>query len=198
MKLRTSSRPRRGACSEYCSRISGAASSSMIAGFHGFPQNPSNQRPMMSLLSCSRDMIDPLHISKAVVVANRRVPGIPGDCFVTRIAQQGLYRSAAGTCFRHTRAKRASRASPLLSKAGLDRRRSPAHQTRQQHHDKDDQKNEEQYLGDSSCGESDPAKTQKAGDQRDNQKHQRPVEHLFLRLTARPGVDVVATRWLFW
>src|SRR5579864_8398462 len=59
MKFLTSSRPRRGACSEYCRRISGAASSSMILGFQGLPQNPSNQRPTIALLSCSRDIFDP-------------------------------------------------------------------------------------------------------------------------------------------
>src|SRR5580700_5225583 len=37
----------------------GAASSSMICGFHGLPQNPSNQRPTTALLSCSRDITDP-------------------------------------------------------------------------------------------------------------------------------------------
>src|ERR1700680_1681407 len=60
MKLRTSSRPRRGACSEYWSSMSGAASSSMILGFQGSPQNPSNQRPTIALLSCSSDIFDPL------------------------------------------------------------------------------------------------------------------------------------------
>src|ERR1700720_3916096 len=60
MKSLTSSRPRRGAWSEYWSKISGAASSSMISGFQGLPQNPSNQRPTMALLSCSRDILEPL------------------------------------------------------------------------------------------------------------------------------------------
>src|SRR3954452_11213863 len=50
MNALTSSRPRRGACSEYCKRISGAASSSTILGFQGLPQNSSNQRPTISLL----------------------------------------------------------------------------------------------------------------------------------------------------
>src|SRR5207237_10503684 len=59
MKCLTSSRPGRGACSEYWSRISGAASSSMILGFQGLPQKPSNQRPTIALLSCSRDICDP-------------------------------------------------------------------------------------------------------------------------------------------
>jgi len=58
MKFRTSSRPRRGACSEYWSSILGAASSSMTFGFQGLPQKPSNQRPTTPLLSCSRDIFD--------------------------------------------------------------------------------------------------------------------------------------------
>src|SRR5260370_33660503 len=32
----------------------------MISGFQGLPQNPSNHRPTMALLSCSRDITDPL------------------------------------------------------------------------------------------------------------------------------------------
>src|SRR6266436_9629555 len=69
MKLRTSSRPRRGAWSEYWSKISGAASSSMISGFQGLPQNPSNQRPTIALLSCSRDIFDPLSAVNEGVLA---------------------------------------------------------------------------------------------------------------------------------
>src|SRR3977135_2164574 len=74
MKSLTPSRPRRGACSEYCSKISGAASSSMIPGFQGLPQNPSNQRPTIALLSCSRDIFDPLGAVGKGVVAFR--PGV--------------------------------------------------------------------------------------------------------------------------
>src|SRR5580692_3448024 len=59
MKSLTSSRPRRGACREYCSSMSSAASSSMMLGFQGLPQNPPNQRPTMALLSCSRDITGP-------------------------------------------------------------------------------------------------------------------------------------------
>src|SRR5688572_27344066 len=50
MNARTSSRPRRGACSEYCRSMSGAASSSTIFGFQGLPQNSLSQRPTISLL----------------------------------------------------------------------------------------------------------------------------------------------------
>src|ERR1051325_4316047 len=50
MNALTSSRPRRGACSEYCRSISGAANSSTISGFQGLPQNSLNQRPTISLL----------------------------------------------------------------------------------------------------------------------------------------------------
>src|SRR6266498_1952105 len=59
MKAFTSSRPRRGACNEYCSRIFGAASSSMIAGSHGLPQKPVNHRPTTALLLVSFDMMLP-------------------------------------------------------------------------------------------------------------------------------------------
>src|ERR1700730_9950589 len=45
------SRPRRGAGIEYSKRMSGAASSSTTAGFHGFPQNSVNQRPTIALFS---------------------------------------------------------------------------------------------------------------------------------------------------
>src|SRR4029077_11941222 len=47
----TASRPRRGACIEYSKRMSGAAISSMTAGFHGVPQNSVNQRPTIALFS---------------------------------------------------------------------------------------------------------------------------------------------------
>src|SRR5205814_922524 len=72
MKSLTSSRPRRGACSEYWSKISGAASSSMILGFQGLPQNPANQRPTIALLSCWRDIFDPLGAVDKGVLAFRR------------------------------------------------------------------------------------------------------------------------------
>jgi len=39
----------------------------MIPGFQGLPQNPSNQRPTMALLSCSRDMTDLLSAIKGQV-----------------------------------------------------------------------------------------------------------------------------------
>src|SRR6266536_1968260 len=57
MKFVTSSRPRRGACSEYCKRMLGAPSSSTILRFQGLPQNSLNQRPTIALLSCSFDMV---------------------------------------------------------------------------------------------------------------------------------------------
>src|ERR1700752_547477 len=59
MNAFTSARPRRGSCSEYCKRMSGAASSSTMLGFHVSPQNSVNQRPTMALLSCSLDMLHP-------------------------------------------------------------------------------------------------------------------------------------------
>jgi SnoaL-like polyketide cyclase len=39
--------------------VSSAESSSMILGFQGLAQNPSNQRPTMALLSVSRDCLRP-------------------------------------------------------------------------------------------------------------------------------------------
>src|SRR3954464_7738191 len=57
MNAFTSLRPRRGACSEYCSRMLGAASSSIIAGSQGLPQNAANHRPTISLLLVSFDMV---------------------------------------------------------------------------------------------------------------------------------------------
>src|SRR5471032_86427 len=58
MNFLTSARPRRGACSEYCKRMSGAASSSTIPGFQVLPQNSMNQRPTTALFSCSLDMMN--------------------------------------------------------------------------------------------------------------------------------------------
>src|SRR4029077_17474388 len=52
--------------------MSGAASSSMILGFQGLPQNPSNQRPTIALLSCSRDIFDPLGAVNKDATAFRR------------------------------------------------------------------------------------------------------------------------------
>src|SRR5215467_9544075 len=60
----------------------------MIPGFQGLPQNPSNQRPTMALLSCSRDMTDPLSAIKGQVHSEQVHLGFPGNCFVTRVAQQ--------------------------------------------------------------------------------------------------------------
>src|SRR5687768_17096997 len=57
MKALMSSRPRRGACSEYCSSMSGAASSSTMAALYSLPQKCVNQRPTMALLSSSLDMM---------------------------------------------------------------------------------------------------------------------------------------------
>src|ERR1700722_13087318 len=57
MKVLMSSRPRRGSCSEYCRRMSGAASSSTIPRLQVGPQNSVNQRPTMALFSCSFDMV---------------------------------------------------------------------------------------------------------------------------------------------
>src|SRR6202035_580647 len=48
-----SSRPRRGACREYCRSIFGAASSSTILRLQVVPQKSVNQRPTIALLSCS-------------------------------------------------------------------------------------------------------------------------------------------------
>jgi hypothetical protein len=56
MNVFTSSRPRRGACSEYCNRMSGALSSSTTPGFQGLPQNSLNHRATTALFSCSLDM----------------------------------------------------------------------------------------------------------------------------------------------
>src|ERR1700680_1688281 len=58
MNAFTSARPRRGACSEYCKRMSAVQSSSTIAGFQVLPQNSVNHRPTMALLSCSFDMMN--------------------------------------------------------------------------------------------------------------------------------------------
>jgi hypothetical protein len=56
MNFFTSSRPRRGACSEYCKRMSGALSSSTTLGFQGLPQNSLNHRATTALFSCSFDI----------------------------------------------------------------------------------------------------------------------------------------------
>ena len=44
---------------------SGAASSSMTAGFHGFPQNPPNHAPTISLFRCAFDSIFPPFLANA-------------------------------------------------------------------------------------------------------------------------------------
>jgi len=51
MNVFTSARPRRGACSKYCRRMSGAPSSSTICGFQDLPQNSVNHLSTMALLS---------------------------------------------------------------------------------------------------------------------------------------------------
>src|ERR1043165_1942986 len=71
MKALMSSRPRRGACNEYCSSMSGAASSSTIAGLYSLPQKCVNQRPTTALLSSSLDMIDLLALQWAAPVCER-------------------------------------------------------------------------------------------------------------------------------
>src|ERR1700752_2922340 len=63
----------------------------------------------------------------------------------------------------------------------LNRRASSADQTRQQHHHEDDQEDEKQYLCNACRGKGDSTKAQKAGDDCDYQKHQRPIENPTLR-----------------
>src|SRR5882724_2965063 len=58
MNFFTSSRPRRGACSEYCKRMSAVLSSSTTPGFQGLPQNSLNHRATTALFSCSFDMVN--------------------------------------------------------------------------------------------------------------------------------------------
>src|SRR5215470_13342968 len=58
MKALMSSRPRRGACSEYCNSMSGAASASTMVRSQVFPQNVVNQRPTMALFAASVDIRD--------------------------------------------------------------------------------------------------------------------------------------------
>src|SRR5262245_11638185 len=98
MNVFTCARPRRGACREYCKRISGAPSSSTTAGFHGLPQNSANQRPTIALFSCSFDMV----ISSLLLLGSgrgdserrSRVPAhrgasrlrLSGYCFRSRIS----------------------------------------------------------------------------------------------------------------
>src|SRR5215208_6385307 len=84
MKFFTSSRPRRGACREYCSRISGAASSSTTLGFQGLPQNSVNQRPTMALLSCSFDMGVPLVVVSDATLGSCRLVLLSACCFELR------------------------------------------------------------------------------------------------------------------
>src|SRR5260370_11126325 len=55
MNALMSSRPRRGACREYCRSMSGAASSSTTLSLQVSPQNSVNQRPTRALLSSSLD-----------------------------------------------------------------------------------------------------------------------------------------------
>src|ERR1700704_5487451 len=64
MNVFTSSRPRRGACSEYCKRMSGALSSSTTPGFQGLPQNSLNHRATTALFSCSFDMGNSFSLSR--------------------------------------------------------------------------------------------------------------------------------------
>ena len=69
----------------------------------------------------------------------------------------------------------------------LDWWASSAHQPRQQHHDKDDQEDEKQDFCNTCGSERDSTKAQKPGDDRDYEKHQRPIEHALLRYGV-PGV----------
>src|SRR5262249_61301815 len=80
MKALMSSRPRRGACSEYCNSMSGAARSSTMVRSQVFPQNVVNQRPTMALLSAAVDIRDS---SECWVVA-------PGDAHAPLCSQRYL------------------------------------------------------------------------------------------------------------
>src|SRR5215831_3053323 len=73
MKRLMSSRPRRGACNEYCSSMSGAASSSMTARLQGLPQNSLNQRPTTALFSSSFDIVRLLEV---VVASNANLRSV--------------------------------------------------------------------------------------------------------------------------
>src|SRR6478672_4104228 len=53
MNALMSSRPRRGSCNEYCSSMSGAASSSTISRLQVLPQKLVNHRPTIALLVCA-------------------------------------------------------------------------------------------------------------------------------------------------
>ena len=45
---------------------------------------------------------------------------------------------------------------------------------------KDHQEHKEQYLRDAGSGRCDAAKSEKGGDDRDDEEYQRPVEHIVL------------------
>src|ERR1700722_7695470 len=65
MNALMSSRPRRGACSEYFKSMSGAAISSTTARLTLLPQNSVTQRPSTALLSsCFLMEMDPLVLSE--------------------------------------------------------------------------------------------------------------------------------------
>src|SRR5258707_13332457 len=83
-------RPRRGACREYWRSISDAASSSMILGFQGLPQNPLNQRPTMALLLVSRDMSSTLLCWDACRRAHHYLGVTAAYIRILRFASSGL------------------------------------------------------------------------------------------------------------
>src|SRR3954470_12689447 len=64
MNALMSSRPRRGSCNEYCSSMSGAASSSTISRLQVLPQKSVNHRPTIALLACAL-----LSLSCSVLIA---------------------------------------------------------------------------------------------------------------------------------
>jgi len=113
MKWRTSSRPRRGACSEYWSSMSGAASSSMISGIPWISPEP----------------LEPTADNNLVVLFARH--GIDHSAVAEGISafqQGGLYppRSAAvisGSCALIRRFSAAVSSSPLIF--GEERREQP-------------------------------------------------------------------------
>ena len=67
-----SSRPRRGACREYCRTMSGAASSSTTLSLQVSPQNSVNQRPTRALLSSSLDMNETPRLAEWIYVGSGR------------------------------------------------------------------------------------------------------------------------------
>src|SRR6267142_3533173 len=73
MNFFTSSRPRRGACSEYCKRMSGVLSSSTTPWFQGLPQNSLNHRATTALFSCSFDMLSSFSLSLCPLCAGDKI-----------------------------------------------------------------------------------------------------------------------------